>query len=566
MKLIRHTQRKISRSDEKRPELVLEFRDGQGNTRSFALGQHEIIPLTGLPDEDSAPGENNDVKRKKVRQDWFETIPPQEKASIFMNILDYYRERSEGDKGIKAAAIGVFRDPETGKTRIFIGMNTKRQHLYFKDCAELNMMGAATHALNHSLSSKKKEIGSFKPAPLEVHVMGGSSEKDRKKGIKTPIICPCGKCIDMFAVSDVKAETPFYVYPVSQEPIQDRWEGKDLPYQIVDEKTAENISQVNSAQHIWNVPFDHLNKNRVLTAEKRIATLEKSGLKSALKHIVMEEQNPITLPDVAIGFSKQAAVHYGHPATPAARLAAALVAQASGRDKWVKVINRDGSEKSTTEVKRYLAVVARAAQNAANGVKSIPELDVARTLDGAIDFESVNKVMVEKIVATMASRLRGCKKDIDPIKDPHWQEKFLAKLGTVRCAVIQLKDGSFHYGLEVIGELDSALPNAEVNSLTASLERLGEVKQVFVMEMNSAEIARLPDHIPAQPKFHTSPKEGVERILKRAMPGVTFHFLPFNHADISNNILEEVVKTYTAPEISPGGFGYRPESSEAHSR
>ncbi|MFN8929287.1 MAG: hypothetical protein ACK5WQ_02840, partial [Alphaproteobacteria bacterium] len=62
MKLIRHTQRKISRSDEKRPELVLEFRDGQGNTRSFALGQHEIIPLTGLPDEDSAPGENNDVK------------------------------------------------------------------------------------------------------------------------------------------------------------------------------------------------------------------------------------------------------------------------------------------------------------------------------------------------------------------------------------------------------------------------------------------------------------------------------------------------------------------------
>jgi hypothetical protein len=542
-------------------ELVLKFQHGETRL-SFALDRHEISPkgrqiLEVSVSDDGAQKKGSAITRstKSPHPDWFTKISEQDKSAIFMNILDYYRTRSEGDRGIKAAAIGVFRDPETQKIRIFIGMNTKRQHPYFKDCAELNMMTAANHALNHS--SLGKGTDDFpKPSPLEVHVMGGRSEEKESKGIKIPITCPCGKCTDMFGYS-TQPDAAFYIYPVPQRPFNDHWNwtAQDRPYKIVDQETAQDISQIDPQKQIWKIPFDHLNKDRILVAEKSIAALETAGLKTALERIVTEREDPATLPEVRIDFDEEAAVHYGHPQTPEAKRATALSAHANGHDALVKITNRDGSEQSPKGVKRFLAVMARATQNAFNRVDSIPELDVARTKDGEIDLESVNAVMVEKIVATMASRLRvsGVNTETEP---QQWQEEFLAKLGVVRCAVIQLKDGTFHYGLEVAGDLDSSLPNAEVNALTSAIERLGEnrVKQIFVMEMNPSEIA-YPKEKSAPSKFHTSPKEGVERILKRAMPGVTFHFLPFNNANISNDALEKVVRTYEAPMIYPGGFG-----------
>jgi hypothetical protein len=89
-----------------------------------------------------------------------------------------------------------------------------------------------------------------------------------------------------------------------------------------------------------------------------------------------------------------------------------------------------------------------------------------------------------------------------------------------------------------------------------ALEALGDnkVKQVFVMEMNPAEISR-PDHPVSNPTRHTSPKEGIERIFKRSLPGVPFYFLPFNNGALTNETLAEIVTPYALPDIYPGSFG-----------
>ena len=531
-------------------ELVLKW-ENKKTRLSFALRGHEIRPkgrqVVEVVVSEDGTEEKSSVKKlstKTPRPDWFDIISEKEKAAIFMNILDYYRARSEGDKGITAAAIGVFKDPETHKTRLFIGMNTKRQHPYFKDCAELNMMNAATHALSHSL--RRNGNGEFsKPSPLEVHVMGGSSGEVAASENASSIICPCGKCIDMFAYSTTP-DAKFYTYPVPRETIKDHSFHTDFPYEIVGEKKASHIGEIDPKTQIWRVPFDHLNKDRTLTAAKTTAALQVKGLEAALEHIKNTPPAPPTIVLTEEGQDELQKLRGTDAApTPDANLLFAQLALAIGRRDWVK---------SAEGAKNYLAVITQATQNAAHRISSIPALDVARAADGSIDLESVNKVMVEKILATMASRLRGSA--IDPAQEQGWQETFLEQLGTVRCAVIELENGTFHFGLEVQGALDNSMPNAEVNALMTALEALGDnkVKQVFVMEMNPAEISR-PNHPVSRPTLHTSPKEGIERILKRSLQGVPFHFLPFNDGALTNETLAEVVRTYTPPEIYPGGLG-----------
>jgi hypothetical protein len=539
-------------------ELTLKF-SNEKTRLSFALSRHEIRPkgrqvvevVVSDDGKDDGKKEKSSVKKlstKTPHPDWFTNISEQDKAAIFMNILDYYRARSEGDKGIKAAAIGVFKDPKTGKTRLFIGMNTKRQHPYFKDCAELNMMNAATHALSHVVG--RNGNGAFpKPSPLEVHVMGGSSGEVAASENASSIICPCGKCIDMFAYSTTPYAR-FYTYPVPRETIENHSSHTTFPYEIVGEKKASHIGQIDPERQIWQVPFDRLNKDRALTAAETTAALQEKGLEAALEHIKHTPHAPpaIALTEAGQGTLQRILGSDGSP-TPDSELLFAQLALNIGRADLVEI-----PEKSADEVKNYLAVITQATTNAANRISSIPALDVARAADGSIDLESVNKVMVEKILATMASRLRGSA--IDPAQEQGWQETFLEQLGTVRCAVIELENGTFHYGLEVQGALDSSMPNAEVNALMTALEALGDnkVKQVFVMEMNPAEIAR-PDHPVSRPTLHTSPKEGIERIFKRSLPEVPFHFLPFNDGALTNEALAEIVRTYTPPEIYPGGFG-----------
>lgn len=536
---------KITRQhDHNGSELVLKC-ENEKTRFSLALRGHEISPeAVEVVVSEERKSFVQKHSREKPLPDWFDEILEEDKAAIFMNILDYYREHSEGDKGIKAAAIGVFKDPKTHKTRLFIGMNTKRQHPYFKDCAELNMMNAATHALSHSL--RRNGNGEFsKPSPLEVHVMGGGSSEEALSENASSIICPCGKCIDMFAYSTTP-DTKFYTYPVPREPVKDLSFHTDFPYEIVGEKKANHIGEIDPKTQIWRVPFDHLNKNRVLTVAEKTAALQVKGLEAALEHIKNTPHAPPAIAPTKTGQNLLRSF-FGIDAapTPDANLLFAQLALAMGRKDLVEL--EEGAE-------NYLAVITQATQNAANRISSIPALDVARAADGSIDLESVNKVMVEKILATMASRLRGSA--IDPSNDPHWQEKFLEQLGTVRCAVIELENGTFHYGLEVQGALDSSMPNAEVNALMTALEALGDnkVKQVFVMEMNPAEISR-PNHPVSRPTLHTSPKEGIERIFKRSLPEVPFHFLPFNDGALTNVALAEVVRTYTPPEIYPGGFG-----------
>ena len=541
---------KITRQhDHNGSELVLKC-ENEITCFSLALRGHEISPEAAevvVSEEGKSFVQKH--SREKPRPDWFDIISEKEKAAIFMNILDYYRARSEGDKGIKAAAIGVFKDPETGKTRLFIGMNTKRQHPYFKDCAELNMMNAATHALSHAV--RRNGNGEFsKPSPLEVHMMGGSSSEEALSENASSIICPCGKCIDMFAYSTTP-DAKFYTYPVPRETIEDHSSHTTFPYEIVEKEEASHIGEIDPKTQIWRVPFDHLNKDRALTAAETTAALQVKGLEAALEHI--KNTPPPTPPAIALteeGYNKlQKLRGTDEPPTPDANLLFAQLALAMGRKDLVEI-----PEKSADEVKNYLAVITQATKNAANRVSSIPALDVARAADGSIDLESVNKVMVEKILATMASRLRG--NAIDPAQEQGWQETFLEQLGTVRCAVIELENGTFHFGLEVQGALDNSMPNAEVNALMTALEALGDnkVKQVFVMEMNPAEISR-PNHPVSRPTLHTSPKEGIERILKRSLQGVPFHFLPFNAGALTNVALAEVVRTYTPPEIYPGGLG-----------
>ena len=85
-------------------ELVLKI-ENEKTSFSLALRGHEISPeAVEVVVSEEGKSFVQKYSREKPLPDWFDEILEEDKAAIFMNILDYYRERSEGDKGIKAAA------------------------------------------------------------------------------------------------------------------------------------------------------------------------------------------------------------------------------------------------------------------------------------------------------------------------------------------------------------------------------------------------------------------------------------------------------------------------------
>jgi hypothetical protein len=230
-----------------------------------------------------------------------------------------------------------------------------------------------------------------------------------------------------------------------------------------------------------------------------------------------------------------------------------ILLSATGAMKtWVESVGKE-----SLKFKAFGDVALKAAENALLGRKSIPELDVAVRGGGDVDLKSVNQFMIQHIDEAVASRLRNMiashsngESYANLKKDPKAQQQLLENIRAVRCCVIQLEDGTFHYALETKTRDDNATPNAEVNALTSALERLTEarIKNVWVTEMRPEDIAK--------GSMHLSPKEGVERLVKRGTRRGDMHFnyIPFNSGELSNESLQAVTRQFAANDIFPAAF------------
>ncbi|MES2985482.1 MAG: hypothetical protein V4735_09890 [Pseudomonadota bacterium] len=511
----------------------------------------EVIPKKGIP--------NPNKHGQDIIVDWYADtgLDEQEKIQAFAIIMDHYRNRSLGDNGFRGASIGVATDSTKGQSRLFIGTNTTRwASPYFKDCAEQNMVNAATDTLAFEAVNvgKPPEPATFKA----IYIMQGVNEgmRDGKKHDGVPIACACGKCTDMLARVMSSPTAPVITIPLLTEPLRKTIQDKrDV---VVINETAQTIADITPPKknhhrcEVWKTSLEKLNCDREMTLDAPAAEMQKV----AFDRVVKIAASPFGLPEDRAANSRQtiatwAKKHGQAPATIA------------------ELVNLIAHHIKTKAVKLSDSITAlgkpaeQAAKNELRQRKSEASLDCAVREDDSIDLGGVNRFMVEQIRNTIADRLHTKGKNKLATTTATASQQWVREhIKYIRCAVIQLDDGTFRYAIQAEGELDNAMPNAEVVALenaVASLGRYG-VRRAWVMEMN-------PDDI-NHGRMHTSPKEGVERLAKRAsVEGLDFTFIPFNEGKLEHAEVATIAIKRSKEALYPAGHnGYLAATGQNHSK
>ncbi len=216
------------------------------------------------------------------------------------------------------------------------------------------------------------------------------------------------------------------------------------------------------------------------------------------------------------------------------------------RDIEEYALQRDGFEAMVSRLVNYVPPTPspeaqqKHAENYAQNRVSIAELDVATRADGTPEPAAVNDYLLKQISMTLHDRLQG--KKITPSEDA--VRRFLNnKVNYVRCALIQLDDGSYHIGYDSSTGSDKAFVNPEFTALGAAVPKLGTqgVKRVWTMEFN-------PKAIEAG-IMTTSSKDGLERTYKRHSKiegqDITLCSLPFNAGGLSKEKVEAIAQAHT---------------------
>ncbi len=491
------------------------------------------------------------------RHDWRKALSEEQKLKIFAIILDEYRKHSIGDEhGYRGAALGV------SGNRIFLGANTATEQLassYFKECAEQNMVNAASDLLAYEqVKNKGWDTNNRPQAPKfdELYMMGGISQNN------IPISCPCGKCTDMLA-KNMASGGKIYALPLMNAAIQkefrtsvnEKSEESEFGTSLAihrsqssqGQEAVKNLAGLpRHAQHfdVWQTTINHLNAKREIhltDKSQHIAHMQRDAYrymcKQAVKDSSLSEREAEIVHQRAL-----TSLHQDNDHTHRRGLFAMLFTPIKeiGKTLHKKILDILGIEQTDA--------VRNAAENQFLGRDSNAVLDAAVTKNG-IDTSVINRFMLREIKHIIADRVHSAARQERPGVD--WVRR---NIPNVRCVVTQLDDGTFHHVTQATGAFDASMPNAEaalVNKALPSLGRAG-IRHVWVMEMNAQAIE--------QGILPTSPKEGVERLVKRASKeGVNFHFIPFNKGDLNSQTLNKISIGLKEGEIFPALFrGSRP--------
>jgi hypothetical protein len=532
--------------------------------------------------------------RKPVKEgepnynDWRNALSEVEKLRVFALILDEYRKHSIGDEhGYRGAVLGV-----SDKGQIFLGANTATGQItsaYFKECAEQNMVSAASDLLAYQ-QVKRQGWDRFNPpkAPIfeSLYMMGGVSQS------RVPVSCPCGKCTDMLA-KNMLEDGKVYALPILNQatfdylnstpperppaPAQQKLSAKDrreaqakrkesgepltitprapssatLPVEITIDR-SQTLAAVRDAvtrddgvsaddeikpYHVWQTAIQHLNAERSIDLNKGFGHIAKMQ-RDAYAKLSLDAHKPTSLREGVLAAARSRILGE----QPPEHLFEQVVTNPKNLTRRAKELL--GHVPSATTM---------AARNQFAGRRSIPELDIAPTENRA-NLAAINDFMLSEIRHALADRI---------IDDPEakvmgrsWLRKNIPQL---RCVVIQLDDGTYHHAIECSGKYDASLPNAEAAAVVQALPSLGRcgIRDVWVMEMNGEGIK--------DGKLATSPKEGAERLIKRASKdGIAFHFIPLNEGKYDAQTVETFTFHRQAQEVMPALFkGSRPLESKA---
>lgn len=506
------------------------------------------------------PADPRKLKKGELSyNDWRDALSPEEKIRVFALILDEYRKHSIGDEyGYRGAVLGV---AENGN--IFLGVNTATKQItsaYFKECAEQNMVSAASD-LEAYRQVKREGWDKFNPpkAPKfkEVYMMGGVD------GGNVPVSCPCGKCTDMLANGEnMTADGKVFALPILNEKTFDYLNSKGAVVKpvAIDITNAEQHSfdvvraKVTTAEGaattellnpfpVWEVSTKHLNHARTITFENpEFAKAQKAGFKALCNSAfgvdgLLEEKAER---------ARQKSFTKDHINS---------VNELFTHVKSLTAETFSGLKNSVLDLflKKEAPIVQQAAANELLARHSIAELDTAIGADGAVDIVAMNRYLIGQIRHAVADRARGRFSNEEILSKPAWVRKHIE---SIRCVVIQLDDGTFHSAVQASGSFDPSMANAEAAVLEQATGQLGRygVRHVWAMEMTPVDIQA--------GKFKTSPKEGIERIVKRASKdGLDFTFIPLNSGNghYDANVLTDMSKQFDAKEIFPSLFkGSRP--------
>ena len=483
----------------------------------------------------------------KESNDWFATLTDAEKTQLFALVMDEYRDRSLGDNGFRGASIGVVSKQDNGQSRIFIGTNTQRgASPYFKDCAEQNMVNAATDTMAFEQISEAMQNGKpqpkteeLKPAKLKaVYIMQGIDRTANKPGI--PMACACGKCTDMLANTMESEERMVTTIPLLTDHLRSQLQTGAATITLNNSASIlADIKDPNAGDTIksWHVPLSHINRHRTISLNAETAAAQTDGYKSLI-HEASSAQN---LPE---NQAKKNLIQ---------------LANGASSDEKGNLLTRLGKRleqflKPMGEVLgfSFFPAAAHAAQNVVLHRHSEAELDGAVKADGTIDLTKINQSMVTQIQDAVADRLHS-REETAKMSEQQKGAWIKENINYVRCVAIQLDDGTFHYALQAEGKLDNAMPNAEVAALENAVSALGRygVRHAWVMEMNPADIL-------AGKIMRTSPKEGLERLGKRqSTDGLDLTYLPFNNGS-AEAISQLAPKAFSIDAVYPAGHrGHR---------
>lgn len=481
-------------------------------------------------------------KIKPAPKDWFTTLTEQEKVQAFAPILQEYRNRSLGDNGFKGASIGVAADQLNGQSRIFIGTNTTRwASPYFKHCAEQNMVNAATDTLTYekALDPARKDEKPRPPKLKSVYVMQATDDGAVKA------CCPCGKCTDMLS-KVMERDGQVITMPLISPEMQSKLLEEIKPIEL--NKSASSLNElhdIGSKTHyeVWQTSIENLNRHREIELKGPIRNIQHNAVNAMLKKVLNSEELP---ENRAVAEYKLLADELTKsPNKPTADSAAGFVASfINYADQAKKLFSQTIRKLMGTTVKP----AEKAAQNVMRKRKSEAVLDCAVDSHG-IDISVINHFMAEKIMDTFLDRAA---KQIpaEKSKNGELRKWFHENIASIRCVAIQLDDGTFRYAVQADTKFDNAMPHAEVVALENAVESLGRngVHHVWAMEMS-------PKDIDAG-IMRTSPKEGIERLLKRASKyGIHFHYLPFNDGTLPQEKIKQAMVNFdNYVEIYPSGF------------
>jgi len=456
------------------------------------------------------------VSTKPPGEPWHKKLNPQEQMDIFQYILAEYRLRSEGDNKWKGAAIGV-----TGgeHPQLYIGMNTKRQDPFHKDCAESNVVNNV-EVIDSLAERDAPQGGEFSARLTQMYIMGGREPKGNDSG--SLINCPCGKCTDILK-NHMPSGSNVFALPIPQQEQLQKLEVVSSGNETYQKFGAIETLVKSGKPVAWQTTIDHLNENKVITLDGKTVAAQRDALTGLADRISILPQ---ARAEKALGFSLE------------------------------EFQKREGKAKSFIEkmfqpvadLPKEVAIALKAAENILFARNSIAQIDV----EGGTDtLQAVNHYMVNQIETTIANRVASENLPAEKVGKGESLDAKGRKISRVRCVVIQLSDGTFHSGVDVDSGFDNATPQAEMNAITHALPNLvkAKVAQVWAMEFD-------PKNIETK-VMETSPKEGLERILKRAASpsALKLTFIPFNGGESQD--LAKVsgsIKPFGISDIFPSSF------------